>query len=334
MEREHPIPQQISSYQFRLVGDMTLKQFFQVAGGTLISLIIYSSGVPGYIKWPLIIASFLLGIAFAFFPFQDRPLSTWLILFFKAIYSPTIFVWEKGGEKRQFFQPEPEEPVGGVQPSPVVQTTIPAATRGPTMEAKEELNLEQKEKQFLDTVVIHFSRTGEPQNQSQPQATEEPKVVVPQQQPTPIEPQKQKTPTTPPEYTLEDLKTIAMSSPLAKKRLFEGEKAQFSPAAAPPSPPSKPNVVIGQILDEEQNIIEGVLLEIRDAEGRAVRALKSNKLGHFMIVTPLVDGKYQIIAEKEGFSFKPVEFEAKGEIIPPIAIVGERTGNQSQTTNT
>ncbi len=27
---QHPIPQQISSYQIKLVGDMTLKQFFQV----------------------------------------------------------------------------------------------------------------------------------------------------------------------------------------------------------------------------------------------------------------------------------------------------------------
>ncbi|KKR52786.1 MAG: hypothetical protein UT88_C0021G0001, partial [Candidatus Woesebacteria bacterium GW2011_GWD2_40_19] len=36
---QHPIPQNISSYQFRLVGDMTLKQFFQLAGGFLVGLI-------------------------------------------------------------------------------------------------------------------------------------------------------------------------------------------------------------------------------------------------------------------------------------------------------
>jgi len=40
MEAEHPIPQQISAYQFRLVGDMTIKQFFQVAAGALIALLI------------------------------------------------------------------------------------------------------------------------------------------------------------------------------------------------------------------------------------------------------------------------------------------------------
>jgi len=29
---QHPIPQQISSYEFKLVGEMTLKQFLKAAG--------------------------------------------------------------------------------------------------------------------------------------------------------------------------------------------------------------------------------------------------------------------------------------------------------------
>jgi hypothetical protein len=44
-EEQHPIPQQISAYHFRLVGDMTLKQFFEVAGGAIIALIIYSTNL-------------------------------------------------------------------------------------------------------------------------------------------------------------------------------------------------------------------------------------------------------------------------------------------------
>ena len=65
MEAEHPIPQQISAYQFRLVGDMTIKQFFQVAAGALIALLIYSMAIPYYVKWPLVLISFLSGVAFA-----------------------------------------------------------------------------------------------------------------------------------------------------------------------------------------------------------------------------------------------------------------------------
>src|SRR3989344_3779024 len=108
------VPQQISSYQFRLVGDMTLKQCFQVAGGALVSLLIYSSSLPAYVKWPLIIFSFLLGVALAFFPLQDRPLSIWIVSFFKSIYSPTLFYWNKVSSKKDFFQPEPELAVADV----------------------------------------------------------------------------------------------------------------------------------------------------------------------------------------------------------------------------
>ena len=65
-------------------------------------------------------------------------------------------------------------------------------------------------------------------------------------------------------------------------------------------------------------------MEIKDANGRPVRALKSNKAGHFIIVTPLANGKYEISTEKDGFTFEPISFETKGEIIPAIAIRGTR----------
>ena len=109
MEAEHPIPQQISAYQFRLVGDMTIKQFFQVAAGALIALLIYSMAIPYYVKWPLVLISFLSGVAFAFFPLQDRPLATWILLFIKAIYSPTVYVWERGSDKYQYFRAEKDD---------------------------------------------------------------------------------------------------------------------------------------------------------------------------------------------------------------------------------
>jgi hypothetical protein len=96
--------------------------------------------------------------------------------------------------------------------------------------------------------------------------------------------------------------------------------AQFSVEAAPPMPPSQPNTVVGQVMDSKGKIVEGAILEIKDIAGRPVRAVKTNKLGHFLIVTPLSDGTYEIETEKEGLNFEPIKFEAGGSIIPPIAI--------------
>ncbi len=96
--------------------------------------------------------------------------------------------------------------------------------------------------------------------------------------------------------------------------------AVFSTQAAPPSLPTIVNTVSGQVMDTTGNIVEGAILEIRDTEGRPVRALRSNKAGHFLIVTALTNGKYNIHTEKEGLDFDPIEFEATGQIIMPIAI--------------
>jgi hypothetical protein len=56
-----------------------------------------------------------------------------------------------------------------------------------------------------------------------------------------------------------------------------------------------------------------------------------------MIVTPLFEGKYQLTTEKEGYDFEPYHFEAKGELIQPIAIVAKpenQNSNQDQIDQT
>lgn len=100
---QHPIPQQISAYHFRLVGDMTIKQFLELAAGIAIAWIIYSLPIPSLIRWPLVISSVFAGVAFAFLPLEERPLDRWLIAFIKAVYSPTQYLWKKSPIIPEFF---------------------------------------------------------------------------------------------------------------------------------------------------------------------------------------------------------------------------------------
>lgn len=93
---QHPVPRNISGFQFRLIGDMTLKQFGYLAGGALIGYLIYSLfPLPPLFKYPLVAIVVLGGAALAFLPIQDRPLDKWLIVFIKSITSPTQFLWQK-----------------------------------------------------------------------------------------------------------------------------------------------------------------------------------------------------------------------------------------------
>lgn len=87
----HPIPQNVTNFEFHLVGDMTLKQFAYLAAGVGFAFLIFTtlSTVQPIIAWPIIVISALLGVAFAFLPIQERPLDHWVVAFFKAIFKPT-----------------------------------------------------------------------------------------------------------------------------------------------------------------------------------------------------------------------------------------------------
>ena len=89
--RTHPIPQNVTNFEFHLVGDMTLKQFAYLAAGVGFAFLIFTtlSTIQPIIAWPIIIISALLGVAFAFLPIQERPLDHWVAAFFRAIFQPT-----------------------------------------------------------------------------------------------------------------------------------------------------------------------------------------------------------------------------------------------------
>jgi len=349
---QHPIPQQISSYQFKLVGDMTLKQFFQLAGGVVISLIFYSLPLHFLIKWPLIIISAGLGAAMAFVPFQERPLERWILAFFRSIYSPTLYFWKKADKPYVFFSESTATP-------PVTNSVA-----GQTVAEPNAKKFEDAEKNFLSKLTSLFSNNSQPsttnnqtnsgnqvantmvqssdvekvvadklqetgvQNISKVQVTSNQppaKVSVPQQIPTVVT-------KTAPKIVIEEMpsknsnqvETTKIEGLKLKENQILANPAEFSIDAAPPAPPSTVNTITGQVMDEARKIIEGAIMEIKDSNSRPVRALKSNKAGHFIIVTPLTNGKYEISVEKDGYTFEPVSFEAKGEIIPPIAIRGVR----------
>ena len=100
---QHPVPQNVTQYQFRLVGDMTLKQFLELAAGLILAILFYSSNLLFIFKAPLILLSVFFGIALAFFPIEDRPLDQCLINFVNAIYKPTRFTWSKTNKVPSIF---------------------------------------------------------------------------------------------------------------------------------------------------------------------------------------------------------------------------------------
>jgi hypothetical protein len=342
---------------------MTLKQFFQLAAGAIIGLVLYASPIPAIFKWPLIVLSVLSGAAFAFLPLQERPLEQWMSGFIRSIYGPTIFIWQTSQKNVPYFAPED----GTTQ---VAGQEVQIGTQNADIHTA---NLEASEQTMLTKISGLFSLTpkkGQPDtavktipnpvpvvpNAPAPQISQ---ITVPQVQqqvsykptaqilsenkvttinptalPTPTRPgvvTPQTAPLTIPEkkgFETVDPKTMQiaqggsshLSQTFTPGNAQQGGVAQFSDQAAPPSPPTTPNIIVGQIMDSQGKIVEGAIMEIKDQLGRPVRALKTNRAGHFMIVTPLPSGTYTMFVEKDGLTFQPVNVVTNGTIISPIAI--------------
>ena len=107
---QHPVPQNVTTFQFRLIGDMTIKQFGYLAGGIIVGYICYKLPLPFFFTWPLALASGLLGFGLAFVPVEERPMDIWIASFFRNTYSPTQWVWSHETNSEKTTTPQPPAP--------------------------------------------------------------------------------------------------------------------------------------------------------------------------------------------------------------------------------
>ncbi|MDP3974087.1 MAG: PrgI family protein [Candidatus Daviesbacteria bacterium] len=346
----HPIPQNVTTFQFHLVGDMTLKQFLYLAAGSGIAYLLFVFVAADYplIAWPTIVISTLLGIAFAFLPINSRPLDHWLGAFLNAIYSPTKRLWKKNGKS---YKDTPAfssrlttylSTLGPTQPIPSLQTPIspffpsvsqfqkpifkkaPAPEELPSSdELKKTVEL-AKQAQVLKQKIVQTERNLV---QIRTAATQ------PHQTPENYSWQVNK--------ILSDLKELVEQASEVKQKLESvgAEQPKVSLPSTqtpkvikvklPPRPKQQmalttfPNVINGVIQDASRNYLQGVVAVIYDKEGLPVRALKTNKLGQFSGSTPLSNGVYTLELEKEAFGFDVLQIELTGQVLPPLIITAK-----------
>lgn len=348
---QHQVPQNIASYEFHLIGDMTLKQFFQVAAGGLVALALYASPIPGIVKWPFILLSGLFGIALAFLPLEERPLSTWVLLFLKGIYAPTLYK-KAPGQTAEIFAPETAQTAATAAPQ-TGETKKYLETPASTDQESGLVisSFEERERSFLQKVLSVFQQipiplTNKPHVYVEENVVErQPGIQIPNLQMPKISkpfntaqvwsaPPTQEVGQMPGFATLSGGPSIptAQPQPLTAPTALPQTittPAHFVVTASPPLTPQTPNVVVGQVVDEIGNGVGGAILEIRDSQSRPARALRTNTVGHFLTATPLTPGAYQIIVEKDGYEFGSIDFTVNDQLIHPIEIRGRKTNDQN-----
>jgi len=294
--QQHPLPQDISNYRFRLIGDMTLKQFASLGICILLAIISYSFPLPFFFKYPIVFMFLLLGIGMAFVPVQGRSLDIWLIAFIKSIYSPTQYTWKRSPNvigSTETAVPTKENNLADIQPvsNPSIEITQnSSSTPEPVVSPETSTPLAPAAPPTIPEPVIQ-----------PPVATPEPTPEPPAATPTPA--------------------TVATPAPQDIPPTTE----TAAPTTNLPIPftPTTPNTLVGLTLTPSGSILDGVLVEIKK-DNLTLRATKSNKLGQFMFARPLDSGLYQILAEKDTLSFAPYSLELSGEIVKPLKIQAQK----------
>jgi hypothetical protein len=334
---QHPIPQNVTSYQFRLIGDMTIKQFIFLSIGVGAAVAFYYSNLFFFFKWFFILISAMTGFAVAFIPLEERPLDQWFTNYFRAIYRPTYFIWKKDHPVPEYFTFNPN--ISLESATDAAEISRIAAIRRQQGLSSYLTTLPQDSNTDLDTreraATQNFTSLFQLANPTLP-STPPPSVAPQLPRHRPLSqahlsiPVPQAAPARvivpPAEKVISSAPTPVPASPqTTSTTLAPAKTARISPATTSsslpfPSAPTVPNIVVGMVIDAAGKIVPGAIVEVIDSSGLPARATKTNQLGQFFSTTPLKRGTYHLNVDKDGLTFDTIELQLTGQIVEPLKI--------------
>lgn len=104
----HPIPQDVTGFKFKLIGSVTVKQFLYILGGGILAVVCFILPFSYFIKIPLALFFGGLGAMLAFVPIEGRPMDVMAKNFLKALPAENQYIYRKSGAAAligEFFSP-------------------------------------------------------------------------------------------------------------------------------------------------------------------------------------------------------------------------------------
>ncbi|MDP2586054.1 MAG: PrgI family protein [Candidatus Levybacteria bacterium] len=333
----HPIPQDVTGFQFKLLGNMTVKQFAYLATGIVFAVILLQLPINILIKFPFCAFFAIFGAGLAFFPVSGRPMDLMIGNYIKALIRPTQFVYEKVGGQIYFPNKMPLATTRDTKQykndfNPFPKDKLKAYLE--SLDTKPKSKVDEKENNFLLSVSSLAASSSTSQldsvqnfNTPQPSLQVNPIMREPmrrEQTETIIAPQPIAiTQPIPPTAPL--AKPQATQQPAVKEEVSTALPMQneFKKPIGIPIAPESPNLIIGITKDARGNALSNILVEVKDRDGNPVRAFKTNELGRFASATPLTNGIYAIEFEdpKAQNRFEKMTINVIGKIILPIEAI-------------
>ncbi len=356
----HPVPQNVTSFQFRLIGDMTIKQFAYLAAGLSIAYVTFITiySYAPVLAVPIIVLSAGAGGAFAFFPINDRPLDHWVGSFIKAIMTPTKRRWEVKNvsvndsafnNRLVTYLATLQNPTLPITKTPKLDVSAQLAPQAvnmvaPTPQPPQNTTYTPKLDQRSAPQPEDLKGLVESAKEAQIIQT---KIIQAEHELNLIKSQASTPGTDPTSYAGHFQEVLNKLQQLTKEANQIAQKMQnIHPPTQPPqkakvevikvakkssiqfSLTAVPNIINGIVLDAQNNYLEGAIVVTHDKEGLPVRALRTNKLGQFIAATPLPNGTYILTVEKENLVFDDFNVELDGTVIQPIKITAKIGGGE------
>ncbi|MDP2637976.1 MAG: PrgI family protein [Candidatus Levybacteria bacterium] len=307
----HPIPQDVTGFQFKLIGNMTIKQFAYLVTGVVLAWVFLQLPTSILIKFPISAFFAILGISLAFFPIGGRPMDTMIGNFIKALFRPTQFIYEKSGTPLYFTDKNSysaSRQYADIAPFEKDKLKSYLTSIGD----KPKNQIDEKENDFINSVASlstnssHFSPPPNPSPISSPYTAPQPSRIGQQPAPTPQITTQAPLTTLVPIKKMESEKTKPLLKPLEN--------------SAPPAIPDSPNMITGVTRDPRGNPLSNILVEVKDKDGNPVRAFRTNGVGRFASATPLSNGVYTVEFEdpKSQNKFEIISVDIAGQIVMPI----------------
>ncbi len=238
---QHPMPRQITSFEFKLIGFLTLKQFIYlvifIPAGFLIFKIV---PIP---LFNILLAALVVGAgaAFAFVPVNERPLDVWIKNLFKRLTSATQYTYQKHNSpiyflKNLLFMSDPHKVMTHIESEEKLAAYLA------TTQKKENDN--EKKKHILSL----FQK---------------------------------------PHHELLGVKRNAVPV------LPVGQALKKQPINATSIPTERKPFFVGVVKNHKLIPLPGVLIYVRDEQGKMLRLLKTNPHGVFATFNALPQAEYQ-----------------------------------------
>jgi hypothetical protein len=337
----HPIPQDVTGFKFRLIGSVTVKQFLYLLGGGVFALLFYFFPIPFLLKLPFMFLSGGVGLCLAFVPIDGRPMDKMLVNFFKAIPAENQYIYKKHGAQMPYF------------------TFTPRSHATITSSASEDSAAVQKAKLFNQLASSYFK--PDPDEKSQVENVSNlfkdgtaqqggfTNRVIKADENAPVIPASASFTHHQPEAKIEGMSTPHAKAPALpvqeNKSQIVTPPAGLSQVISPVVPPTTPiqsatpppamppqasvggidmaNILQGKILDPRGKPLPHIIVEVLDTQNVPLRTFRTDANGFFRAATPLPNGMYTLHLEdtlkKQDFQDKRITLD--GSVAQPIQVI-------------